>query len=77
MGQLFVSNVAMAQLGSLMEEQLGRSYSGIRRGTTHFDVTIAQLPIQVFVIGEVSAGGVPARLSGDGPQRPVRRGRAS
>ncbi|HLB35330.1 MAG TPA: polysaccharide biosynthesis/export family protein, partial [Gemmatimonadales bacterium] len=57
-GQLFVSSVTMAQLRSLLEERLGRSYSGIRRGTTHFDVTIARLrTIQAFVIGEVAQPG--------------------
>jgi protein involved in polysaccharide export with SLBB domain len=53
-GQLYVINVTMADLRALLRQRLGRSYSGILRGTTHFDVTIARLrTIQVFVIGEV------------------------
>jgi len=37
-----------------LRDRLGRSYSGIRTGTTKFDVTIARLRTnQVFVIGEV------------------------
>lgn len=57
-GQLYVNNLPMAGLRSLLRERLARSYSGIPRGTTHFDVTIARLrAIQVFVIGEVAQPG--------------------
>ena len=53
-GQLYVSGLPMAELRRVFAERLARSYSGIRRGTTHFDVTIARLrTVQAFVIGEV------------------------
>ncbi|MBI4500605.1 MAG: SLBB domain-containing protein [Gemmatimonadetes bacterium] len=36
-----------------LRERLGRSYSGIRAGTTKFDITIARLRTnQIFVVGE-------------------------
>jgi protein involved in polysaccharide export with SLBB domain len=57
-GQIFVSNLTMEQLNGLLRQRLGRSYSGIRTGTTRFDVTIARLRTnQVFVIGEVMQPG--------------------
>ena len=57
-GQLFVSSLTMEQLGSLLRERLGRAYSGIRTGTTRFDVTIARLRTnQVYVVGEVTQPG--------------------
>lgn len=53
-GQLFVNSVTMEQLNQLLRRRLGQSYSGIRTGTTRFDVTIARLRTnQVFVVGEV------------------------
>ena len=53
-GQLFVNDLTMEQLNALLRERLGRSYSGVRTGTTRFDVTISRLRTnQVFVIGEV------------------------
>ncbi|GIW50697.1 MAG: hypothetical protein KatS3mg081_0052 [Gemmatimonadales bacterium] len=53
-GQIFVSGLTMAQLNQLLQSRLGRAYSGIRSGTTRFDVTVARLRTnQVFVIGEV------------------------
>jgi protein involved in polysaccharide export with SLBB domain len=57
-GQLYVNSVTMSDLRELLRQPLGRSYSGILRGTTHFDVTIARLrTIQVFVVGEVTQPG--------------------
>jgi len=57
-GQLFVSNLTMAELRRVLQARLARSFSGIARGTTHFDVTIARLrTIQVYVIGEVAEPG--------------------
>lgn len=53
-GQLFVSGLTLAQLNQLLQRRLGQAYSGIRTGTTRFDVTVARLRTnQVFVIGEV------------------------
>lgn len=57
-GQLYVGNVTLADLKALLRQRLGRVYSGIPRGTTHFDITIARLrTIQVFVVGEVAQPG--------------------
>lgn len=57
-GQLFVSGVTMPALRRLFEQRLGASYSGVRSGTTRFDVTLGRLRTnQVFVIGEVSQPG--------------------
>jgi polysaccharide export outer membrane protein len=53
-GQLYVSSMTMAQVKQNLRTRLAGSYSGIRTGTTQFDVTIARLRTnQVFVIGEV------------------------
>jgi protein involved in polysaccharide export with SLBB domain len=52
-GQLYVNNLTLNELRALLARRLGQSYSGIRAGTTKFDVTIARLRTnQVFVIGE-------------------------
>ncbi len=57
-GQVFVNGLTMAQLDQVLQTRLGRAYSGIRTGTTRFDVTIARLRTnQVFVIGEVDQPG--------------------
>jgi hypothetical protein len=57
-GQIFVNGLTMTQLNQLLQARLGRAYSGIRTGTTRFDVTIARLRTnQVFVIGEVTQPG--------------------
>lgn len=53
-GQLYVSSLTMAQVKTMLRQRLGSSYSGIRSGTTQFDVTLARLRTnQVYVIGEV------------------------
>jgi protein involved in polysaccharide export with SLBB domain len=53
-GQLSVTGLMMDQLKALLRDRLGRTYSGIKTGSTHFDVTIAKLRTnQVFAIGEV------------------------
>jgi protein involved in polysaccharide export with SLBB domain len=53
-GQLMVNNLTMERLEALLRRRLGRSYSGIRTGSTRFDVTVARLRTnQVFVNGEV------------------------
>ncbi|GBD32965.1 Polysialic acid transport protein KpsD [bacterium HR33] len=57
-GQVFVNGLTMEQLNELLRRRLGQAYSGIRTGTTRFDVTIARLRTnQVYVIGEVAQPG--------------------
>jgi len=57
-GQLSVTNLTMDGLRTLLRERLGRSYSGIGRGTTTFDITVARLRTnQIYVIGEVMQPG--------------------
>lgn len=57
-GQLSVANLTMEQLGRLLRQRLARSYSGIRTGTTRFEVTITRLRTnQIFVTGEVAQPG--------------------
>lgn len=53
-GQLYVSSLTMTQVKTMLRQRLGASYSGIRTGSTQFDVTLARLRTnQVYVIGEV------------------------
>lgn len=53
-GQLYVSSLTMGQVKTMLRQRLGASYSGIRSGSTQFDVTLARLRTnQVYVIGEV------------------------
>ncbi len=53
-GQLYVNNLTLESLRAALRDRLGRSYSGVRTGTTKFEVTIARLRTnQVFAIGEV------------------------
>lgn len=54
-GQIPVNNLTLGDLRTLLRQRLGRAYSGIRDGTTTFDITITRLRTnQVFVTGEVS-----------------------
>ncbi|MBX3132783.1 MAG: SLBB domain-containing protein [Gemmatimonadaceae bacterium] len=53
-GQIYVSSMTMAQVKQTLRTRLGAAYSGIRTGSTQFDLTLARLRTnQVFVIGEV------------------------
>ncbi len=53
-GQISVNSLTMSQFRGLLRERLAASYSGIRNGTTDFDVTVTRLRTnQVFVSGEV------------------------
>ena len=53
-GEVPVANLTMAELRTLLRTRLARSYSGIERGTTSFNVTVARLRTnQIYVIGEV------------------------
>ena len=59
-GQVFVSNLTLAQLRDVLYTKLGRVYSGVRRSnpTTHFDVSVANVRAnQVYVTGEVNQPG--------------------
>lgn len=57
-GQIYVASMTMAQLRTALRQRLGASYSGIRTGSTRFDVTIARLRTnQVYVVGEVRQPG--------------------
>ena len=60
-GQISVANLTLAQLEDLLYSRLGRSYSGVRRGTnatTRFSISVARLRSnQIFVVGEVTRPG--------------------
>jgi protein involved in polysaccharide export with SLBB domain len=57
-GQIQVANLTQGQLRGVLEERLGRAYSGIARGTTRFDITVTQLrTIQVYLSGEITQPG--------------------
>ena len=59
-GQLYVNNLTLADLESLLYSRLGRVYSGVRRGggSTRFSVNVAKLRSnQVFVVGDVQRPG--------------------
>ena len=60
-GQLWVNNLTLSELESVLYNRLGRVYSGVRRGagaTTHFSVTPARLRSnQVYVVGDVTRPG--------------------
>lgn len=60
-GQIYVANLTLDELKSLLFTRLGRVYSGVKRGpgaTTHFDVSVAGLSaVQVYAVGEVNQPG--------------------
>ncbi len=57
-GQVFANNLTMAQLEDVLRRRLGAVYSGLRTGTTDFDVSVARVRTnQVYVIGEVAQPG--------------------
>lgn len=60
-GQIFVNGLTLAQLEARLFDELGRVYSGVRRGadaTTRFHVSLGQLRMnQIFIIGEVERPG--------------------
>ena len=63
-GQIYVANLTLDQLRSLLYTRLGRVYSGVRRGagaTTQFQISVAKVRTnQVFVMGEVARPGAYA-----------------
>jgi protein involved in polysaccharide export with SLBB domain len=57
-GQVPVANLSMSDLRALLRTRLARSYSGVERGTTTFNVTVSRLRTnQIYVIGEVTQPG--------------------
>lgn len=60
-GQVFVSNLTLAQVQDVLYTRLGKVYSGVKRGptaTTHFDLTVSNVrAVQVYVVGEVAQPG--------------------
>lgn len=57
-GQVFAQNLTMAELRALLRTRLARSYSGIERGTTTLNVSVARLRTnQIYVAGEVAQPG--------------------
>ena len=57
-GQLFVNNLTLGDLTSLMRARLGRVYSGIAAGTTRFSISVSRLRSnQIFVTGDVQRPG--------------------
>lgn len=60
-GQISVANLTMAQLRTVLQQRLGRVYSGVRSGSTSFDVTVTRVRVnQVYVTGEVVRPGAYA-----------------
>ena len=60
-GQIYVANLTLGQLETLLYTRLARVYSGIRannQGTTRFSISVSRLRSnQVFVIGDVQRPG--------------------
>ena len=60
-GQIYVANLTLGQLETILYTRLGRVYSGVRRGpgaTTRFSISPVRLRSnQVFVLGEVLTPG--------------------
>ena len=53
-GQVFVNNLSLGQVRAILARRLGEAYSGLRSGTTQFDLTVARVRMaQVFVLGDV------------------------
>ena len=57
-GQIYVANLTLGQLQSVMSTRLSRVYSGIGSGTTRFSISVAKLRSnQVYVVGDVQRPG--------------------
>jgi protein involved in polysaccharide export with SLBB domain len=63
-GQMYVANLTLEQLRSLLYAKLGRVYSGVRPGPdarTQFQISVSRVRVnQVFVTGEVARPGAYA-----------------
>jgi polysaccharide export outer membrane protein len=65
-GAVYVANLTLGQLNSVLTSRLSRVYSGIRRGSTKFQVSVGRLRnIQVYVVGDVVRPGA-YQISGAG-----------
>ena len=65
-GQLYVANLTLGQLETVLAGRLGQIYSGIRSGRTRFSVSVARLRTnQIFVVGDVARPG-SYQVSGTG-----------
>ncbi|MEP6989336.1 MAG: SLBB domain-containing protein, partial [bacterium] len=57
-GQVYVANLTLGDLQSLMRARLSRLYSGIGAGTTRFSLSVAKLRSnQIYVVGDVQRPG--------------------
>lgn len=57
-GQVSVNGLTLGQLESVLFNRLAEVYSGLRRGTAQFDVSLGRLRTnQIYVVGEVSRPG--------------------
>jgi protein involved in polysaccharide export with SLBB domain len=57
-GQVFVANVSLGEMRTVLRTRLARAYSGISRGTTDVGIYVARLRTnQVYVTGEVTQAG--------------------
>jgi protein involved in polysaccharide export with SLBB domain len=60
-GQIYVSNLTLGELETILYQRLGRVYSGVRRGqgaTTRFSISPVKLRTnQIFVLGDVISPG--------------------
>src|SRR5260370_4109722 len=57
-GQVFVTNLTVGQLRDVLYARLGRTYSGVRRGAAHFDLSVANGRLnQAYLVG----AGLPPR----------------
>jgi protein involved in polysaccharide export with SLBB domain len=62
-GQIEVANLTLGQLRQVLQQRLGRVYSGVRSNnpTTHFDITVTRLRVnQIYVTGDVARPGAYA-----------------
>ena len=65
-GSVYVANLTLGQLNDVLRTRLGKVYSGVRRGTTKFQVSVGRLRnIQVYAVGDVVRPGV-YQISGAG-----------
>lgn len=57
-GQIFLNNLTLEQARRVVRDRLARSYSGIRTGTTTFELTVSRIRVNsVRVLGEVARPG--------------------
>jgi polysaccharide export outer membrane protein len=65
-GSIYVANLTLTQLNDVLRTRLAKVYSGVRRGTTKFQVSVGRLRnIQVYTVGDVVRPGA-YQISGAG-----------